>query len=588
MPTPKEKSTVVEFYPDVPEAEIADLLRGAVDLHCHSGPSVMPRTLNHLEAIRDAEAVGMHAILFKDHYYSVTPVVELLKETVKDIRITMFSGVPLNNSTGGLNPYAVEHGLQLGARMVWMPTFSSANHIRQGHKHTILPTKSKMLAPTALTVVTDRGELKDEVKQILDLIAANDAVLSGGHLHISEMWPLFDEAKARGVTRMLVNHPTFVIDATVDDVRDLARMGVWIEHSFCMFINEPYSKFFTGQDLKALITAAGVDRTILGSDLGQINNPRPVASFRSVILLLLGLGYGKDDIRKLISLNACSLDGYCAASRSRGECLTMDLELQGKVALVTGSTSGIGEAAVRRLAREGASVVVHGRRAAEAERIVADITAAGGTAKAALGDLSNDAGAEQAASAALAAFGPIDILVNNAAVFRTDNWKTLDAADWIDQYDKNVASIVRIVKHILPPMRTRGWGRIIQMSSVGAMMPSEMTLNYGGTKAAVAVFSTGLAKVLAGTGITVNTVTPGPVLTPMLESWIRDIAKARAWNGDLPEWERQFATDVRPNPLGRVGRVEELADLITFLASPRAGFINGANIRVDGGAMPTV
>ena len=218
MPTPKEKSTVVEFYPDVPEAEIADLLRGAVDLHCHSGPSVMPRALNHLEAIREAEAVGMHAILFKDHYYSVTPVVELLKETISDIRITMFSGVPLNNSTGGLNPYAVEHGLQLGARMVWMPTFSAANHIRQGHRHTILPTKSKMLPPTGLTVVTDRGELKDEVKQILDLIAENDAVLSGGHLHISEMWPLFEEAKARGVTRMLVNHPTFVIDATVADI----------------------------------------------------------------------------------------------------------------------------------------------------------------------------------------------------------------------------------------------------------------------------------------------------------------------------------------------------------------------------------
>ena len=266
----------------------------------------------------------------------------------------------------------------------------------------------------------------------------------------------------------------------------------------------------------------------------------------------------------------------------------MDLELQGKVALVTGSTSGIGEAAVRRLAREGASVVVHGRRGAEAERVVAGITAAGGKAQAALGDLSNDAGAAQAAGAALAAFGPIDILVNNAAVFRTDDWNNLDAADWIDQYDKNVGSIVRIVKYILPPMRERQWGRIIQMSSVGAMMPSNMTLNYGGTKAAVAVFSAGLAKVLAGTGITVNTITPGPVLTPMLESWIRDIAKARAWHGDLPQWERQFATDVRPNPLGRVGRVEELADLIAFLASPRAGFINGANIRIDGGAMPTV
>lgn len=309
MAAPKEKSPIVEFYPDVPESRIAELMRGAVDLHCHSGPSVMPRSLNHMEAIREADEAGMHAILFKDHYYSVTPVVELLKEVFTDIHLTMLSGVPLNNTTGGINPYAVDHGLKLGAQLVWMPTFSAANHIRQGHRHTILPTKTTMLRPTGLSVVNDRGELKDEVKLILDQIAEKDAVLSAGHLHISEIWPLFDEAKTRGVKRLLVNHPTFVVDANVADIKELVRMGAWIEHSFCMFINEPYSKFFTGADLKELITAAGVDRTILASDLGQINNPRPVAGFRSVILLCLGLGYSDDDIRKMISLNACELMG---------------------------------------------------------------------------------------------------------------------------------------------------------------------------------------------------------------------------------------------------------------------------------------
>src|ERR1700753_2729091 len=107
MATPKEKNKNVEFYPDVPESVVANLLKGAVDLHCHSGPSVMPRALNHLEAIRDAEAAQMHAILFKDHYYSVTPVTEFIKETMPDIRVNLLSGVPLNNTTGGLNPYAV-------------------------------------------------------------------------------------------------------------------------------------------------------------------------------------------------------------------------------------------------------------------------------------------------------------------------------------------------------------------------------------------------------------------------------------------------------------------------------------------------
>lgn len=302
-------SKTIEEYSDAPDAVIDDILRGAVDLHCHSGPSVMPRSLNHLQAILEAQEAGMHAVLFKDHYYSVTPVAKLLEEMMPDLKINLLTGVALNNTVGGLNVYAVDHMLKLGGHIVWMPTFSAANHLRHGHRHVILPTKEQMLKPTGLSVVDDKGDLKEEVKPILDIIAETDAVLSAGHLHISEIWPLFDEAKKRGVKRLLVNHPTFVIDATLRDITELVGMGAYIEHSFCMFINETYNKKFTGEQLKQLVTAAGVDRTILGSDLGQAKNPHPVAGFRAVIRLCLGLGYNETEIRKMIGGNACALMG---------------------------------------------------------------------------------------------------------------------------------------------------------------------------------------------------------------------------------------------------------------------------------------
>lgn len=286
---------------------ITELLKGAIDLHCHSGPSVMPRCLNHVEAVEQGEAAGLRAILFKDHYYSVTPVVALLEET-RPSPVKLLTGVPLNNTTGGLNPYAVEHGFKLGARLVWMPTFSAANHIRHSHRKRILPTKEAMLPPRALTVVDDRGALLDDVKIILDMIAAKDAVLSAGHLHISEIWPLFEEAKARGVTRLLVNHPSFLIDASHADLGELARMGAYLEHSSCMWAGVQ-GKNYTAEGLKGLIDAGGVDNTIIGSDLGQVGNPTPVEGLRYVVQMLIDLAYDDIAIRKMIADNAAKLIG---------------------------------------------------------------------------------------------------------------------------------------------------------------------------------------------------------------------------------------------------------------------------------------
>lgn len=293
------------------KARIEHLLRGAVDLHCHSGPSIMRRSLSHLEAIREAEAAGMRAILFKDHYYDATSVTQLLdEERFAQPGLLLFSGVPLNNPLGGLNPYAVEHGLKLGARLVWMPTLSAMNHHRRAFRYDLAAKigGKKMLRETGISVLTDQGQIKDEAKLILDLIARHDAVLSGGHLHISEMWALFIEAKKRGVSRMLVSHPTHWIDATLKDLRDLGKTGVFLEHCACQLIDCP-SRKFTAEEVGSFIEAGTVAQTILGSDLGQPANPRPVEGFRQVIKLCTDLGYADADIARMVGSNACRLLG---------------------------------------------------------------------------------------------------------------------------------------------------------------------------------------------------------------------------------------------------------------------------------------
>ena len=302
----------MNFLASEREQLVENLLVGAIDLHCHSGPSVMPRSIDHLEIAREASKVGMKALLFKDHYYSVTPVTQLLMKHFQDLNVELLSGVPLNNTSGGFNRYAVDHGIKLGANLVWMPTFSAANHIRAHQKDKDFEkkfptTKEKMLEPIPLSILDDSKKLLDEVKFILDLIAENDLVLSSGHLHISEIWVLFDEAKKRGVKRLLCNHPTYIIGASYDDITELVKLGSYIEHSMCMFVEKSKYQFYSPEELDQMIKAAGIEKTILGSDLGQVGNPSPVDGFRGVINMCLDLGYTKEDVHQLVAANAAKL-----------------------------------------------------------------------------------------------------------------------------------------------------------------------------------------------------------------------------------------------------------------------------------------
>lgn len=298
----------------VHDAEVAELLVGAVDLHCHSGPAAMPRILDHHDALLDCAAAGFRGLLYKDHFYLGTAHAILLEKLFSELGVRLFSGIALNNASGGINPHAVDHAARLGARIVWMPTLSAENHIlqAQGQGKTFPKTAHKMLDPIPLRATDANGELLDDTKKVLDLIAEADIILAGGHLDAAEMIKVFEEARRRGVNRMLVNHPTYLIGCTDDDIRTLVGLGAHIEHSICMWV-EGKAKKFTPEQLVHLIEVAGVDRTILSSDLGLTGSPRPVEGFRQVVRLLLDQQVAKADIRKLVATNAARLVGLDAA-----------------------------------------------------------------------------------------------------------------------------------------------------------------------------------------------------------------------------------------------------------------------------------
>jgi len=302
----REEAKVIMAGAD--EAVVADLMKGAIDLHVHSGPSTMPRMLDHLEQVDEAAAAGMRGVLFKDHYYSVGPLLPMMRRLTPHKEVEMYGSLVLNTTVGGLNPYAVDFNLNSGTKLVYMPTAHAANHIRSNFRKTRLASNVQLMKPYAITVVDEMGELLDPVKQILDLIAAHDAILSSGHLHVAEAWALFTEAKKRGVKRMVMNHPTYGLHSSMEDIRELAEMGVVLEQSACLFIDSRFN-VFPPEHLKEQIDAAGPENSSIGSDLGQVDNPSPVEGMRQAIRLCLGLGYTPAEIRLMVRDNPARLVG---------------------------------------------------------------------------------------------------------------------------------------------------------------------------------------------------------------------------------------------------------------------------------------
>jgi len=267
----------------------------------------------------------------------------------------------------------------------------------------------------------------------------------------------------------------------------------------------------------------------------------------------------------------------------------MTRDLEGKRAFVTGSSAGIGEAIAHRLAANGAIVAVHGRNLQRTHAVAEAVRAAGGKAHAIVGSLSCEADAHEVADAAEQMLGGVDILVNNAGGESAGGghapWFDVAPDEWLATYESNVVSMVILIRRFAPAMRERGWGRLIQLSSTSVDRPLTVIPDYSAAKAAIRTLTKSVAHSMAHTGVTANSVSPGPVVTPNVRKWILDTAEQQGWGGDWTRVELHAARQLFPNWSGRLGYPEDIAHAVAFLASSAADYINAIDIRIDGGRL---
>ncbi len=287
--------------------DAAELLKGAYDLHVHSGPDVMPRKLDDLELAERVQKSGMKGYVIKSHYFCTAERAKIIHKIFPKVNVV--GALSLNNSVGGLNPMAVEMAARAGARLIWMPTVDATNeqdHLKV-HKPEKLPYWAKlqmeMIAQgkTASSIsILDDGQLKSKVIEILDIIAQYNLVLATGHLGREETLALAKAARNRKVKKVVITHPDFPSTLlSKEEQKDLAQMGAYVEHCF----TTPQTNKTTWEAVYEQVRFVGPDHCVLSTDLGQPQGLYPDEGLKLFAENLLNHGFSAEEIKTMVVEN---------------------------------------------------------------------------------------------------------------------------------------------------------------------------------------------------------------------------------------------------------------------------------------------